>query len=93
MKVAKIESVKVKEEEAEIKTEVKEEIKTEVKEERVDRDLEYLVQEIDRKPSLDEELKSELQSKRQNAKYLEMLVRDTQRCCYDCFSVSVDFGS
>ncbi|XP_053479622.1 LOW QUALITY PROTEIN: ATP-dependent DNA/RNA helicase DHX36 [Ictalurus furcatus] len=73
VKVAKIESVKVKEEEAEIKTEVKEEIKTEVKEERVDRDLEYLVQEIDRKPSLDEELKSELQSKRQNAKYLEML--------------------
>lgn len=53
-------------------------MKTTVKEERVERDLEYLMQEIDRKPSLDEELKRDLQSKRQNSRYLEMLVRDAK---------------
>ncbi|XP_060734335.1 ATP-dependent DNA/RNA helicase DHX36 [Tachysurus vachellii] len=63
VKVAKIEAVK----EEDI------EIKTKIKQEHVDRDLEYLVQEISRKPSLDEELKSDLQDKRQNSKYLEML--------------------
>lgn len=67
--MAKIESVK--EEGAEIKTDIKEA--------HVDRDLEYLVQEINRKPSLDEDLKRDLQSKRQNSRYLEMLVRDTER--------------
>lgn len=71
VKVAKIEVVKVKEEEAELKIDIKKE--------KVDRDLEYLAQEIDRTPSLDEELKRDLQSKRQNSKYLEMLVRDTER--------------
>lgn len=71
MKVAKIEAVKVKEEEPEIKTDVKEQC--------TERDLEYLMQEIERKPSLDEELKSDLKSKRQNPRYLDMLVRDRER--------------
>lgn len=87
VKVAKIEAVKVEEEDVEIKTKIKEE--------HVNRDLEYLVQEISRKPSLDEELKSDLQDKRQNSKYLEMLVRDTERwhdfsysfICFLSFSV------
>ncbi|KAM9481624.1 ATP-dependent DNA/RNA helicase DHX36 [Clarias gariepinus] len=65
VKVAKIEAVKVKEEEPEIKTDVKEQC--------TERDLEYLMQEIERKPSLDEELKSDLKSKRQNPRYLDML--------------------
>ncbi|KAF7698822.1 hypothetical protein HF521_003564 [Silurus meridionalis] len=68
MKVAKMESVKVKVEKEEP------ELMTSVREKRVDRDLEYLVQEISRNPSLDEELEKDLQSKRQNSKYLDMLM-------------------
>ncbi|TSK38403.1 ATP-dependent RNA helicase DHX36 [Bagarius yarrelli] len=67
LKVAKIEDVKVKVKEEEA------ELKIVEKEKRADGALEYLVQEVNRNPSLDEELKRDLQSKRQNSKYLDML--------------------
>lgn len=41
----------------------------------MDRDLEYLFQDIVRKPALDQELKKDLQRKRAEPKYLDMLVR------------------
>lgn len=72
-----------------MEVEAEAEVMSSVKEEHIDRDLEYLVQEIARKPSLDGELKSELQSKRQNSKYMEMLVRDTERRRSFCFMISV----
>ncbi|XP_062860390.1 ATP-dependent DNA/RNA helicase DHX36 [Trichomycterus rosablanca] len=62
---------KVKDEEEE-QVEEWEDVKEEQRE-REHRDLEYLVQELVQKPSLDEELKSDLQSKRENPKYLDML--------------------
>lgn len=39
------------------------------------KDLEYLFQDIIRKPDLDQELKEDLQTKRTNSKFLDMLVR------------------
>lgn len=41
----------------------------------MDKDLEYLFQDIIRKPTLDQELKKDLQRKRAESKYLDMLVR------------------
>uniref|UniRef100_A0A671QQ84 ATP-dependent DNA/RNA helicase DHX36 n=1 Tax=Sinocyclocheilus anshuiensis TaxID=1608454 RepID=A0A671QQ84_9TELE len=46
---------------------------TSVKEELDDTDLEYLFQDVVRIPSLDEELKRDLQKKKDNARYLDML--------------------
>ncbi|XP_072551465.1 ATP-dependent DNA/RNA helicase DHX36 [Salminus brasiliensis] len=57
------------------KIEPKEEVRVrvKVKEGPNDRDLEYLFQDVVQKPVLDAELKSDLQTKRENPKYLEML--------------------
>ncbi|XP_066541887.1 ATP-dependent DNA/RNA helicase DHX36 [Hoplias malabaricus] len=62
VKVAKME-LKAKEKEEMIK----------VKEEPHDRDLEYLFQDLVQRPSLDEELMSDFQTKKENPKYLDML--------------------
>lgn len=55
------------------KIEPKEEVKIRVKEEPGARDLEYLFQDVVRKPTLDAELQRDLENKRENSKYLEML--------------------
>ncbi|XDV29353.1 hypothetical protein PO909_032490 [Leuciscus waleckii] len=44
-----------------------------VKEELNDADLEYLFQDVVRKPSLDEELKKDQEKKKDNARYIDML--------------------
>lgn len=46
-----------------------------VKKELPDTDLDYLFQYVVQKPSLDEELKEDLQKKRDNHRYIDMLVR------------------
>lgn len=49
-----------------------------VKEELNDTDLEYLFQDVVRNPSLDEELKKDQEKKKDNARYIDMLVRRTE---------------
>lgn len=44
-----------------------------------DTDLQYLCHYVERKPSLDEELKKDLQEKKDNQRYLDMLVRQTDK--------------
>ncbi|KAG9273415.1 ATP-dependent RNA helicase DHX36 [Astyanax mexicanus] len=55
------------------KIEPKEEVRMRVKEEPGAKDLEYLFQDVVRKPTLDAELQSDLENKRENSKYLDML--------------------
>uniref|UniRef100_A0A671QRK5 ATP-dependent DNA/RNA helicase DHX36 n=1 Tax=Sinocyclocheilus anshuiensis TaxID=1608454 RepID=A0A671QRK5_9TELE len=55
------------------KQENEDELGASVKEELDDTDLEYLFQDVVRIPSLDEELKRDLQKKKDNARYLDML--------------------
>ena len=56
------------------------------------KDLEYLFQDIIRKPTLDQELKKDLQLKRADSKYLDMLVRGSAvpfSLCYSLWCVDV----
>uniref|UniRef100_A0A4W4FLM5 RNA helicase n=1 Tax=Electrophorus electricus TaxID=8005 RepID=A0A4W4FLM5_ELEEL len=71
-KVAEMEPDKKQKQEQEEEKEVKMKAKVEPRE----RDLEYLFQDLVRKPALDVELKSDFQAKAENPKYLEMLVSE-----------------
>lgn len=66
MKVPKIEPKEEKQED---------ELGANVKEDLNDTDLEYLFQDVVRTPSLDEELKKDQEKKKDNARYIDMLVR------------------
>ncbi|KAK1785374.1 hypothetical protein P4O66_018755 [Electrophorus voltai] len=68
-KVVEMEPDKKQKQEQEEEKEVKMKAKVEPRE----RDLEYLFQDLVRKPALDVELKSDFQAKAENPKYLEML--------------------
>uniref|UniRef100_A0A673NDV9 ATP-dependent DNA/RNA helicase DHX36 n=1 Tax=Sinocyclocheilus rhinocerous TaxID=307959 RepID=A0A673NDV9_9TELE len=67
--IVKVPKIEPKEE----KQENEDELGASVKEELDDTDLEYLFQDVVRIPSLDEELKKDLQKKKDNARYLDML--------------------
>uniref|UniRef100_A0A671QRK0 ATP-dependent DNA/RNA helicase DHX36 n=1 Tax=Sinocyclocheilus anshuiensis TaxID=1608454 RepID=A0A671QRK0_9TELE len=67
--IVKVPKIEPKEE----KQENEDELGASVKEELDDTDLEYLFQDVVRIPSLDEELKRDLQKKKDNARYLDML--------------------
>jgi hypothetical protein len=58
-----------------VKVVVKPQVKPQVKVQGKEKDLEYLFQEVQRDESLDEFLMKDLQSKRMEPKYQEMLVR------------------
>uniref|UniRef100_A0A8C9W7N7 RNA helicase n=1 Tax=Scleropages formosus TaxID=113540 RepID=A0A8C9W7N7_SCLFO len=72
---AKRGGMKRKEEERKSASEAPPAERKEVKETPKDRSLEFLFQELVRNSTLDQELKRDLQSKRSDQKYLEMLVR------------------
>lgn len=69
--IVKVPKIEPKEE----KQENKDESGASVKEELNETDLEYLFQDVGRIPSLDEELKKDQKKKNDNARYLDMLVR------------------
>lgn len=70
--IVKVPKIEPKEEKQE------DELGANVKEELNDADLEYLFQDVVRTPSLDEELKKNLEKKKDNARYIDMLVRQRE---------------
>lgn len=74
--IVKVPKIEPKEE----KQENEDELGASVKEELKDTALEYLFQDVGRIPSLDEELKKDQEKKKEdNARYLDMLVRRTEK--------------
>lgn len=67
--IVKVPKIEPKEEKQE------DELGANVKEDLNDTDLEYLFQDVVRTPSLDEELKKDQEKKKDNARYIDMLVR------------------
>lgn len=97
--IVKVPKIEPKEEKQE------DELGANVKEELNDADLEYLFQDVVRTPSLDEELKKNLEKKKDNARYIDMLVRQRENyslnlhvskkemhfCTQLCFNVAFPF--
>lgn len=71
--IVKVPKIEPKEEKRE------DEVVANVKEDLNDTDLEYLFQDVVRTPSLDEELKKDQEKKKDNARYTDMLVRQTEK--------------